>query len=72
MCAECRSTPCLSGCPNRVDKSIGVCPLCNEKILDYEPFYDFDSEKYHESCFQDSAVSILMDMGARFYECSEE
>ena len=65
MCAECRSTPCLSGCPNRVDKSIGVCPVCNEKIIDYEPFYDFDGEKYHEACFQDSAVSILMDMGAR-------
>ena len=65
MCEICRRIPCVSSCPNAPEPhAIYRCKCCKEPITAGEPFYTFAGHCYHEECFEDSAVDILLDSGA--------
>lgn len=61
MCEICRSSICPSGCPNYEPKEVYTCKICGEPIEEGEEYYEMDAEFYHEDCFEDNAVRILMD-----------
>lgn len=62
MCDICRQTPCHPGCPNAPDPpAVHTCKLCGEAIRVGDDYYEMDGEFYHEECFEDNAVKILMD-----------
>ena len=45
MCELCLYTPCLRGCPNYDEDSVGfiVCPSCNTHLYERDIYYpDFD------------------------------
>jgi len=73
MCEICHYTPCLSGCPNAPEPpSIGQCKFCGEDIQVGEEYFEYDGKKYHEECFSDCAVSLLMENGAELKTAEEE
>ena len=42
----------------------GICPYCGEDIYEGDDIIVLDNEKqYHEDCFYDIAVSILLERG---------
>lgn len=72
MCDICRCSICPSGCPNADGPiSIGVCSHCNEDIVIGEEYYEYEGERYHEECFEDIAVELLVEAGATKSEASE-
>lgn len=73
MCEVCRSSPCLSGCPNAPDpEAIHTCKHCGEDIVVGDEYYEYDGEYYHEECFEDCAVALLMEAGAKRSTASED
>lgn len=42
----------------------GKCRQCNQDIVEGDDIITFDDNEYHEECFQDIAVSILLRLGA--------
>ena len=73
MCEICHSGPCLSRCPNAPElPSIGKCKYCGEDIQVGEEYFEYDGKKYHEECFNDCAVSLLMENGAVLKTAEEE
>jgi len=65
MCEICLSSPCAAGCPNADEpKSIGICTYCKEQIEVGEEYYEYNEDIYHEDCFFDVAVRILLEEGA--------
>lgn len=62
MCSECRMSPCHPQCPNAPEPpKVYTCKICGEPIVEGEEYYEMDAEFYHEECFEDNAVQILMD-----------
>ena len=62
MCSECRMTPCHPRCPNATEPAaVYTCKICGESITEGEEYYEMDAEFYHEECFEDNAVKILME-----------
>ena len=62
MCELCHRTPCDSRCPNAPEPpAVYTCKICGESIVAGEDYYEMDGEFYHEECFEDNAVKILMD-----------
>lgn len=62
MCDECRMSPCHPRCPNAPEPpKVYTCKICGEPIVEGEEYYEMDAEFYHEECFKDNAVQILMD-----------
>lgn len=62
MCDECRMSPCHPRCPNAPEPpKVYTCKICGEPIVEGEEYYEMDAEFYHEECFEDNAVQILMD-----------
>lgn len=62
MCEVCRQHPCHPQCPNAPEpEAVYTCKICGEPITEGEGYYEMDAEFYHEECFEDSAVQILMD-----------
>ncbi len=65
MCEICHHAPCLSGCPNAPDPpTVYICKCCGEPIVVDETYYEFEGDRYHEECFEDTAVDILLENGA--------
>ncbi len=65
MCEMCHCAPCLPGCPNEPDMpTVYVCKCCGEPIVQDEFYYEFAGSRYHEECFEDTAVDILLEHGA--------
>lgn len=61
MCDVCHMTPCDSRCPNAPDPpTVYTCKLCGEPIVVGDDYYEMDGEFYHEDCFEESAVDILL------------
>lgn len=62
MCDICRQSPCHPQCPNAPDPpAVYTCKICGESIVAGDVFYEMDGEYYHEECFEDNAVSILVE-----------
>lgn len=62
MCDVCRQTPCNPRCPNAPEpQAVYTCKICGESIVEGDEYYEMDGEFYHEECFEDAAVKILMD-----------
>lgn len=62
MCSECRMTPCHPRCPNAPEPAaVYTCKICKEPITEGEEYYEMDAEFYHEECFEDNAVKILLE-----------
>lgn len=62
MCNICHQTPCHPRCPNAPEpQAVYTCKICGQSIVDGEEYYEMDGEYYHEECFEDNAVKILMD-----------
>ena len=66
MCDICLRTPCDSRCPNAPEPlAVYTCKYCEDDILEGEDYFELDGEYYHEGCFEDNAVEILLkDYGA--------
>lgn len=60
MCIECRQNPCHAQCPNHEWKAKHTCCVCGDDILPNDTFYELDTNCYHEECFQENAVDILV------------
>lgn len=62
MCDICHMTPCDPRCPNAPEpQEVYTCKLCGEAIRVGDDYYEMDGEFYHEDCFEDNAVKILLD-----------
>jgi len=62
MCQICRQSPCHSRCPNAPEpEAVHTCKSCKEPIVVGDEYYEMDGEFYHEECFEDNAVKILME-----------
>ena len=61
MCSVCMRTPCDPRCPNAPDPpTVYTCKYCGEPIVPGDEFFEVDGDHYHEDCFTDCAVSILV------------
>lgn len=68
MCEICHGVGgCLPGCPNAPEpKKIYTCEYCGDDIVEGDEYYEFDNRYYHEECFHDCAINLLLDeCGAR-------
>ncbi len=73
MCEICRSSPCLSGCPNAPDpEKVHTCEYCGEDIVVGDEYFEYDGEYYHDECFADCAVELLIEAGAKRSTASED
>ncbi len=62
MCAICGQFPCDSRCPNAPDpKTVVICEVCKEPIYEGEDMFKLDGCCYHDDCFRDCAVELLME-----------
>lgn len=51
MCEICRSSPCLTRCPNAPEpKAVYVCHYCKEGILPGDSFVDIDGDRVCGEC----------------------
>lgn len=65
MCDICGHIPCSHGCPNEPDPpAVCKCDYCGDAILAGEEYIEYESNNYHEECFEDAAESILLENGA--------
>ena len=65
MCSECGFSRCPSGCPNAPEpEKVYTCKVCGENITVGDTYYEYDGDYYHEECFEDEAVNILLESGA--------
>ncbi len=62
MCIQCGMTPCHRGCSNAQDPpKVYHCKYCGEDIVEGEEYVELEGEHYHQECFEDNAVLILME-----------
>ncbi len=62
MCALCGQCPCNSRCPNAPDPTtVAICEFCKESIYEGEDMVELDGRYYHDECFEDCAVELLME-----------
>lgn len=65
MCDICMVSPCAAGCPNAPDPdTVFTCKHCGEPIVVGDDYYEMDGDHWHEDCFRDCAVEILVEIGA--------
>lgn len=68
MCEICRSSPCLTRCPNAPEPpTIYTCKYCGEPVIAGDEYMEIDGDYYHlEDCAQDAALTLLLEQcGAR-------
>ncbi len=62
MCEFCGRSTCDCRCPNAPDpKTVAICKSCKEPICEGEDMIELDGSYYHDDCFGDCAVDILME-----------
>ena len=62
MCAICMKSPCDSRCPNAPEPpAVYTCKSCGEPIEVGEEYFELGGDHYHEDCFREDAVQILLD-----------
>lgn len=62
MCMICRQAPCHPSCPNAPDPpAVYTCKFCEEPIVKGDEYVEVDGDFYHEDCFNDCAVKILVE-----------
>lgn len=62
MCAICMKSPCDSRCPNAPEPpAVYTCKSCGESIEVGEEYFELGGDHYHDDCFRDEAVQILLD-----------
>ena len=62
MCSMCRMSPCHPSCPNSPEPAaVYECKICGEGIRAGDDYYEMDGVYYHDECFEDNAVQILLD-----------
>ena len=62
MCDVCLRTPCNPRCPNAPEPpAVYTCKYCGEPITDGEAYFELDGDHWHDECFQDNAVGILLE-----------
>ncbi len=72
MCEICGHFTCVSRCPNYEEKAVYTCKYCGEAIVEGEECYEYDGDYYHEDCFSDCAVDLLLESGATKLTAEEE
>lgn len=74
MCDICHRTPCLSRCPNAPEPMpVATCDYCGGDILEGDEYFSYNRELYHNDCFEEAAVDILIEDGAtKRIACSED
>lgn len=61
MCDICMKSPHDPRCPNATAHASYVCEFCKEPIIDGDVCYELDGDRWHEECFNDNAVDILLE-----------
>lgn len=62
MCDVCRQTPCHPRCPNAPEPpTVYTCKHCGEPIVVGDEWCELDGDYYHEDCFTDIAVMLLLE-----------
>lgn len=66
MYSACYKSPCRRWCPNAAEPTaVYTCKYCGDSITEGDDYFELNGEYYHEDCFEDSAVEILVkDYGA--------
>ncbi len=73
MCEICRRNQCVSGCPNApAPKAVYTCEYCGNNIVVGDDYYEYNGKYYHEDCFADCAIELLMKAGAEKATASED
>lgn len=73
MCESCFYNPCVSGCPNAPEPpAFYKCSYCKEDITEGEEYYEYDERRYHDDCFRECAVELLLESGAEKKTAKEE
>lgn len=74
MCAECRSYPCVSRCPNAPEpKPVHTCIKCKYGIFGGEKFFDSSDGPICEECMSDmDAEEILKLCGEEMSRAKED
>lgn len=74
MCSVCHQTPCHPQCPNAPEpQPVYTCTHCDEPIVVGEEYYEFTGDYFHEECFEDNALAILLDnLGAKKRTAEED
>lgn len=73
MCDICKQTPCIGRCPNAPDAPVVyTCDICGESIFAGDYFYEMDGIQYHENCFEDDAIKILINECGAFKSVAKE
>lgn len=67
MCEICHQCPCAPRCPNAPEPpTVYTCKHCGEPIVVGDDYFELDGDYYHEECFCDSAIDLLIEkFGAR-------
>lgn len=71
MCEYCRQFTCPAGCPNAEVKAVAVCEKCGDDIVAGEGYYEYFGNHYHEDCFEEVAVNLLLETGAVYKEAGD-
>lgn len=72
MCSICGFSTCPSGCPNADEpETVFTCEHCKDGITVGETYYEYDGCYYHEDCFEEIAVELLIKNGAEKREADE-
>lgn len=61
MCDICMKSPHDPRCPNATVDASYICEFCQEPIADGDVCYELDGDHWHEECFNDNAVDILLE-----------
>lgn len=61
MCSVCHQTPCHPQCPYAPElPAVYECKRCGESIVVGDEYYEMDGDYYHEECFEDNALELLL------------
>lgn len=74
MCEICRSTPCLSRCPNAAEPvPVYECSRCGYGIFEGDKYYDSPEGYICEDCIEDMTVDEFMNLtGDKFSTAKKE
>ena len=69
MCRDCLNHTC-GGCQNRDPLPVDSCSYCDFDIFEGDIFIEFEGKPYHEDCFQNCIVDILLNNGCARKDCA--